>query len=149
MYNGFINEYNTYTNPSEINLGEVFYNGAGFDNQITDEEIVEYEKIREFHETDMRKVTTEQIKTLYLNCTGEELTDINNRLNDWVYLEKYDAYYMEAGDTNYQEISCESGYVKTDGVTYVLNLSNGCITTIKVNPESYGFEFIFISNIVE
>ena len=44
--NGFIISTNTYTKPSEIDLEQVYYNGAGFNNEVSKEELEEYKKIR-------------------------------------------------------------------------------------------------------
>lgn len=155
--NGFIVSTNNYEKPSEINLNELFYNTSV--GGISEEEILEYSKVEEYMHWDMRKITTEEAKRIYENNTGEELTNLRDRLNEWVYLEKYDAYYMEAGDTNHEFVKVISGTVDDSNVIYddktgfengtayyTINLSNGDKVKLKEVYFAGGVEIHFISN---
>lgn len=156
--NGFIINTNNYEKPNEINLNALFYNTSV--GEISEEEILEYSKVEEYIHGDMRKLTTEEAKGIYENNTGEELTNLRDRLNEWVYLEKYDAYYMEAGDTNHQIVKVISGTVDDSNVIYdektgfengtayyTINLSNGNTVKLKAIYEMGGIAEHFISNV--
>lgn len=155
--NGFVINTNNYKKPSEINLNELFYNTSV--GEISEEEIIEFSKVQEYMHWDMRKLTTEEAKRIYEDNTGEELTNLRNRLNEWVYLEKYDAYYMEAGDTNRQFVKIISGTVDDSNVIfnvetgfdngiahYTINLSNGNTVKLKAIYEMGGVAVQFVSN---
>ena len=100
-----------YDSPEKIDLDEVFYTGAGikteplsseeekaFLNAVGDEEIY----------TDVVKLTTSQINDVLLRRTGLSYEQMANPLQ-WIYLPEYDAYYHEAGDTNYAAYICIDG----------------------------------------
>lgn len=133
--NGFIVSTNTYTKPSDINLEEVFYNGAGFNNEISKEELEEYKKITRYNETDIIKITTKQAEELYYNNTGEKLTNLNERLKNWTYIEKYDAYYNEVSDTNFESVSCIEGIMNEEHKIMKIQLSNNRTISLKIDYE--------------
>lgn len=146
--NGFLQS--SYTKPTEIDLDEALYNGAGCDNvtlsedekklysQTSDQEIM----------TDITKLTTEQINTIIKEKTGLTFDDINTKLN-WTYLEKYDAYYFQHGDTNWTTIKCVSGY-KTSSDLYVIKYKGSYIAdysgTSTVTLQKKGTNYLFVSN---
>lgn len=142
--NGFIVSTNTYNKPSEIDLEEVFYSGAGFNNEISKEELEEYKKITKYHETDMVKITTKQAEELYYNNTGEKLLNLKERLKDWTYIEKYDAYYNEVSDTNFESVSCIEGIMNEEHKIMKIQLSNNRTISVKIDYDK-GTHYI-ISN---
>lgn len=142
--NGFIVSTNTYNKPSEIDLEEVFYSGAGFNNEITKEELEEYKKVTKYHETDMVKITTKQAEELYYNNTGEKLWNLKERLKDWTYIEKYDAYYNEVSDTNFESVSCIEGIMNEEHKIMKIQLSNNRTISVKIDYDK-GTHYI-ISN---
>lgn len=100
-----------YDSPEKMDLEEVFYTGAGikteslsaeeekaFLNATGDEEIY----------TDVVKLTTAQINEVLSKRTGLSYEQMANPLQ-WIYLPEYDAYYHEAGDTNYAAHICIDG----------------------------------------
>lgn len=144
--NGFIISTNTYEKPSEINLEQVFYNGAGFNNEVTKEEIEEYKKLTKYHETDIVKITTKQAEKLYYDNTGEKLENLKDRLKNWTYIEKYDAYYKEVSDTNFEEVYCIRGIMNEQDKIMKIQLSNNRTISVKIDYNK-GTHYIISNNI--
>ena len=142
--NGFIISTNTYTKPSEIDLEQVFYNGAGFNNEVSKEELEEYKKIRDYYETDIVKITTKQAEKVYYDNTGEKLENLKERLKNWTYIEKYDAYYKENSDINFEEVYCIKGIMDKQNKVLKIQLNNNRIISIKMDYDQ-GTHYI-ISN---
>ena len=142
--NGFIISTNTYTKPSEIDLEQVFYNGAGFNNEVSKEELEEYKKIRNYYETDIVKITTKQAEKVYYDNTGEKLENLKERLKNWTYIEKYDAYYKEISDINFEEVHCIKGIMDKQNNILKIQLNNNRIISIKMDYDQ-GTHYI-ISN---
>lgn len=100
-----------YDTPADIVLDELFYSGAGMDTErVDDEEIAAYLKETGDEElyTDLTRLTGLQIDTFLQEKTGLSYNQMNRPLT-WIYLPKYDAYYWEHGDTNYQSFRCIAG----------------------------------------
>lgn len=100
-----------YDTPADIVLDELFYSGAGMDTErVDDEEIAAYLKETGDEElyTDLTRLTGLQIDTFLQEKTGLSYSQMNHPLT-WIYLPKYDAYYWEHGDTNYQSFRCIAG----------------------------------------
>ncbi|WP_028234989.1 hypothetical protein [Pseudobutyrivibrio sp. MD2005] len=120
-YNGFL--VTAYNSPEEIDWNEVLFNGAG----IAKESISKSEKNAYIQEygyeiyTDLLGIQAEDIKNFMMDYAGIEF-DGERDLPDWTYVEKYDSYYAQHGDTNYQPFTCTSG-TKT-GNEYVLEFIN-------------------------
>lgn len=142
--NGFIISTNTYTKPSEIDLEQVYYNGAGFNNEVSKEELEEYKKIRNYYETDIVKITTKQAEKVYYDNTGEKLENLKERLKNWTYIEKYDAYYKENSDINFEEVYCIKGIMDKQNKILKIQLNNNRIISIKMDYDK-GTHYI-ISN---
>lgn len=143
-YGFLLSEYDT---PEDVELGEVFHNGAGFSEEMTTQEVEAYLKECDQEEllTDCVKVTANNVEELLQKYLGIGLADMHTRM-DGVYLEDYDAYYHEAGDTNYISFVCESGQVKGD--IYTVKFVNesedvspvyAVETTLKKTAEGYHF----------
>lgn len=143
-YGFLLSEYDT---PEDVELGEVFHNGAGFEEEMTTQEVEAYLKECDQEEllTDCVKVTANNVEELLQKYLGIGLADMHTRM-DGVYLEDYDAYYHEAGDTNYISFVCESGQVKGD--IYTVKFVNesedvspvyAVETTLKKTAEGYHF----------
>lgn len=104
---------------SDIDLSQVFYNGAGITNSVTEEERELYCRTLGIDSAplDMTKITTAQANDFLVRWLGIGLSGISTSLTDydgWVYLEDYDAYYFLHGDTNYQELDFISGEAAAD-----------------------------------
>jgi len=113
-----------YDTPADVDLGEVFYNGAGISSyEISENEKQAYLEANGQEEiyTDFVKITTDDINAFLKEKTGIAYDQMNTGLA-WSYLPEYDAYYSEHGDTNYREIRCIEGYTVDENV-YVLQCS--------------------------
>jgi hypothetical protein len=109
----------SYDDVRNVNLDQVFYSGAGLSEQPQEEEVEAY--LQEIGEkevfTDLFYIPAAKVDELLLEKTGYSLQDMQDVGNDlhMVYLEAYDAYFTEAGDTNYMSITCTSGTENADG----------------------------------
>lgn len=107
-----------YIMPVEVNLGEVFYSGAGASEDISDDEIVAYLRACDQEEmnTDCVKVSKQSVESVLDKRLGLTLDEVN--LSDiGVYLPEYDAYYHECGDTNYMAFTCVEGLANNNVYT--------------------------------
>ena len=147
--NGFVSPFNTYSNPNEINLHVIFYDAFTLpqgNSSLSEDELNAYKATGRPGNTDIRKVTTAQAEQRFLEKTGEPLTNLKSRLS-WVYLEKYDAYYTEGGDTGMVNVVALSGVKNHDG-TYVVNINAGD-TDETVTLKKSGGNYLFVSNIAK
>lgn len=155
--NGFIS-HNIYNNIDNINLDEVFYN-YNANNRPSDDIINEYLRAENADElvTDLTTVSTDEIKAIYKKYTNNDISneEIKNRLK-YTYLEKYDTYCFQHGDTNFVPVKCVSGEKKSNDI-YTINISypewtyyynqeevKSTVLTLKKKGSSY----IFVSNII-
>lgn len=145
--NGFLqSEYDT---PTDAVLEEVFYNGAGVStHSLTAEEETAYEeKMGWGIETDVERLTTEELDRFLLKKTGYSYAEMNAPLK-WVYLEQYDAYVSDHGDTNWREYRCLGGRIQGDiyeiyyQAVYHEENDNGGVLTLRKSDGDY----LFISN---
>ena len=103
------------TNSEGLHTNTVY----GFLNimfKILEEEKADY---KEEIYTDITKVPKKALEELIKNKLNIELTSINGyeEFEKNFYSEKYDCYYLQHGDTNYQQIEFLSGE-KNDDDTY-------------------------------
>lgn len=141
-----------YSDPSKIDLNEVFYTGCGLSTDISEIEKKDLIKNFGFSEDgfmlDYIKIKTPDINNLLLKKVGLTLTEIEKKLT-YKYVSKYDAYYSFHGDTNYIDLKCISGNVTSDGVYIIKYIAyvhssmpiNRIVTFKKVNDR-----IVFISN---
>ena len=137
-----------YTGPSEVDLGEVFYSGAGFQKTLSEEEIAAYLAACNQEElyTDCVKITRSDVEKLLEERLGISLSDTDDE-KIVLYIPEFDAYYHECGDTNYMEFSCVGGLA--NGNVYTLEFKAGMdwnyiysdVQTILEKTES-GYRFI-------
>lgn len=100
-----------YDKPEDVDLEQVFYNGAGFASEsLSEEERAAFLKETGQEEIcgDTVRLTTEQIQNFLIRKTGVSYENITHPLS-WVYLKTYDIYISEHGDTNYMNFTCVSG----------------------------------------
>ena len=76
--------------------------------------------------TDLVCIPEAKMDELLIEKTGHSLQEMRDAGNDLqtVYLEEYDAYFGEAGDTNYLSVTCTSGTEREDG-TVTLECESG------------------------
>lgn len=143
-YGFLLSEYDT---PESVNLDEVFYGGAGIDETMPDEEISAYLAAFEQDElyTDCIKIVRERMDAFLRRKLGIGLEDVPDAFN-WRYLPEYDAYYHEAGDTNYTSYDCVGGTKEGDFYTLHYHTDwlwddpySDCETVLKKNGDEYQF----------
>jgi hypothetical protein len=109
----------SYDDVRNVNLGEVFYSGAGIDRQPTSDETEAYLQAVGQEElfTDLICIPAADMDQLLLERTGYTLQDMQAVGNDvnMTYMEACNAYFNEVGDTNYLQITCTSGTEDADG----------------------------------
>lgn len=111
-----------YDKPADILLNEVFYTGAGLDKEpMKKEEKQAYLQAvgRDEIYTDITHLTTAQMDDFLQKKTGLTYREMNRPLS-WTYLENYDTYYNEHGDTNYRTFTCVEG-TTSDEKTFTLH----------------------------
>lgn len=135
--NGFLqSEYKTAT---DVNLNEVFYNGAGVSaHSLSAEEEAAYEeKVSWGIETDVERLTTDEIDQFLQRKTGYSYAEMSTPLA-WTYLEQYDVYVSDHGDTNWRAFCCTGGRVHGDIYeVYYDDVDNDGILTLKRNGDDY------------
>lgn len=146
-YGFLLSEYDV---PEDVNLGELLYGGAGFGEGIPEEDIPLYLAQTQQEEvyTDCTKMTRQDIENFLQRKLGVGLEDMSRPL-EMVYVAQTDAYYNEAGDTNYVPFACTGG--TRQGDTYTLHFTPaadwftgfGDCETVLVKT---GDDYRFISN---
>ena len=146
-YGFLLSEYDA---PEDVNLGEVLYGGAGFGEWIPEEDIPLYLAQTQQEEvyTDCTKMTRQDIEDFLQRKLGVGLEDMSRPL-EMVYVDQTDAYYHQAGDTNYVPFACTGG--TRQGDTYTLHFTPaadwftgyGDCETVLVKT---GDDYRFISN---
>lgn len=118
----------SYDDVREADLGEVFYSGAGLAERPGEEEVEAYLQAAGQEEvyTDLICIPATKMDELLIEKTGYSLQEMKDAGNDLqtVYLKEYDAYFGEAGDTNYLSVTCTSGTENADG-TVTLECESG------------------------
>lgn len=136
-----------YGSAEFVDLGEVFYSGAGIAEEMTEEDVSAYLRETGFEEmnTDCVKLSKDQIDQFLLKKIGITLDEVQTDFA-WVYVEENDAYYQEAGDTNYVRYHCTKG--TKDGDRYTLlfepeddgsGFYKSCETVLEENDGDYQF----------
>ena len=104
-----------YQRPEEIDWYEVFYNGAGIEQDLTDEE---WEYINENYNDigiDFEALSKAQISEymeLHTECDSRYAE--NPVTDDWEYVSEYDLYVFFHGDTNMVDIDFTHGFKAGD-----------------------------------
>ncbi len=112
----------SYDDVRDADLGEVFYLGAGISEKLTEDEEEKFvqevlNQGKELFDLDKYVISSDNIDKLLTEKTGYVLQDFEDRGNSlpMIYLEKYEVYFSEGGDTNYREFTCTSGIDNGDG----------------------------------
>lgn len=116
---GFL--YSVYADPSEIDLEQVFYCGAGIATEpMSEEEVQAYLSVTGYDEiyTDVTRIEKADLEAFVQKKTGMTYDQMKHPL-EWVYLEEYDIYCNQHGDTNYQPYVCVAGWT-ADETTFTL-----------------------------
>ena len=108
-YNGFVA--GLYSDVSRLPVGQVFYNGAGVDHEMTEaERAAVLEAMGGDPDCPIVAVTTQAADDFLRENTGLGLDQIAGGFGSmWIYLPEYDSYYLAHGDTNYVSVTVTSG----------------------------------------
>ncbi len=111
--------------PTEIDLFEVFYNGAGISHEGTDEQKQAYldRYGQEEIYTDFWVMNKSDVNVFLLEKVGltyDELLAKGNTELEEIYYPEFDCFCLEAGDTNYCMLECTDGVVNEEGTIVTL-----------------------------
>ena len=110
FFNGDITNMNNmllsseYSQPDEINLFELFYNGVGgaFGEVSEDELSMLTELCSDAPYLDIIKITANEMDAFLQEKMGISLAETKKTgLDSFYYLEQYDSYYLIMGDSNF------------------------------------------------
>lgn len=143
--NGFLTV--PFAGPEELDLNEVFYNGAGMEEEpLTEEEREKYEEACLPIETDITRLTGTQINAFLERKAGITMENVTKKL-DWFYMEESDSYIFQHGDTNYCFFICTGGKYLGENIyeihcsvseEYVIDDMER-VVTLRKNGEDYQF----------
>lgn len=140
MTNMLLSSY--YDTAADIDLYELFYNGpTGIQEEVTEAEQTAIGPVA-FEHYPIKTQRTEMDAFLqeYLGVALDETNKKN--LDQFIYLEEYDAYYLLHGDTNFQRCTVTSLEQNEDGtiaLTYEQESGEKGIVTLKGSKGSYQF----------
>ncbi|WP_419015825.1 M56 family metallopeptidase [Dysosmobacter sp.] len=137
-----------YAGPQDINLFDLFYNGAGTWDAPSQAELeqlgvlaVDGSQICPTY-----KLTTAAMDAFLLENTGLTLAQTNKvDLDAFDYLPDYDAYYLTKGDTNYRSVTFTSGEREGSYIRlywkdfYYGSETNECVTLLDRGEGQYWF----------
>ena len=101
-----------YSQPDEINLFELFYNGVGgaFGEVSEDELSMLTEVCSDAPYLDIIKITANEMDAFLQEKMGISLAETKKTgLDSFYYLEQYDSYYLIMGDSNFDWCMVTSG----------------------------------------
>lgn len=139
-----------YDDIRDVNLNEVFYSGAGINDEgLSEQTADEYLKVSGQEElyTDYFALREADIDRFLKEKTGYGLADMHYALHG-CYLPESKAYGREAGDTNYARPQVVDGVKTPDGTYYVryhnpiydiYDEDSDCILTLKKTDDGYQF----------
>lgn len=111
--------------PAQINLYQVFYNGAGVAREGTEEEKQAYMERNDQPEiyTDFIAMDQAEVDEVLLEKVGltyDQLVEKGSRGMEDAHYTETDSFCLERGDTNYIPFGCVDGTVDADGTTVTL-----------------------------
>lgn len=136
-----------YEAPEMIDLKVVFYDGISRDMQMSQAEIDLFDSVTGKNAPlDNVKIPRADLERIFLENTGLTVEGSQKiGLDQMTYLEQYDAYYLEHGDSAYTLYMVESGYKMDDGTVvlyYADRLSSSTgqwQVTLHQQEETYWF----------
>ena len=106
----------SYEQPQEIDLNQVFYAGAGFEQKgITEKErklLLERMPVKEIT-MPVNKVREEDVEALLKQKTGlshEEFLHPLGDLEEWAHIGRYNSWYTLNAETNRKQILCTDAW---------------------------------------
>lgn len=138
----------SYSVPQKVDLDQVLYTGAGMPSEpLTFEESAALQAASgEPILTDVTHLTSQQIEDFLQRKMGISLGEVSSF--NWIYLEQFDSYYREHGDTNRVSFTCSSGWTE-DGMYYLDCQSNDGALRTALTLEQSGDTYLFRSNILQ
>lgn len=139
-----------YSNPGEIDLFQLFYNGIGSTaEQISTEELdllTEMNSAAQY--LDIVKVTADEMEAFLQEKLGIGLEETQKTgLDNFCYLEEYDSYYVIAGDTNLEWCTVVSGIWESDHKLRLVYTKESEEGRWEVTLQKAGAGYLFISNV--
>ena len=137
--------------PEHINLRTVFYDGVSRFSEISQEEMDLYDQIKKDDSPlDYEKIPKEDMERLFYENTGITIAQSQKvGLDQMVYLESYDAYYVKKGDTGYAYWTMEKGVRQEDGTVVILYTPKherpARVGKVTLKPK--GDSYVFVSNL--
>ena len=137
----------SYEQPQEIDLNQVFYAGAGFEQKgITEKErklLLERMPVKEIT-MPVNKVREEDVEALLKQKTGlshEEFLHPLGDLEEWAHIGRYNSWYTLNAETNRKQILCTDAWEQGDQVIIHYQLGKPVIHPLPEDPkESSGTE---------
>ena len=141
-----------YSTPENINLFELFYCGSGLEEALTETELAAviayngWEQTPDCGCTKISRANMDAVLTEYMGLTLADTEKIG--LENFTYLEEYDAYYFYHGDTNYRGMATLFSSGEREGNTIRLFYSDQFmadgdkVLTLKAQGTGY----LFVSN---
>ena len=131
-----------YKEPQELDPNEVLYNGAGIETPPGPEEREAYEAQGHAIETDVFLLTAENIDNFLERKAGIQLHELKKEL-DWIYLESWDSYMTQHGDTNFCYFACTEGWQNGENIELRCKAQftgpQDCTVTLRKTGEEYQF----------
>ncbi len=136
-------------NPSQINLFEVFYNGAGISHAGTEEQIQalldrygQEELYTDFFAMD--KADVDSLLLEKVGLTYDELVVKGNQGMDSIYYPETESFCLEVGDTNYCMFTCTDGVINEEGTVVTLCFEGDdwisrCVTRVNISGGTKAF----------
>lgn len=134
----------TYTDARDVDLARLFYNGIpGAGNVVSEEEraaLIELDSAAEH--LDIIKLARAQMDSVLQNLAGCTLAETTQRgLDQFLYLETYDAYYLVHSDA--LDARCDlSGVRRADGAVTLLCTRNDQTTAATLVETETGWKFV-------
>lgn len=133
-----------YQDVKDINLFQLFYNGTGTPQPVSDREKELLTIVDENAAVlDIIKVTSQEINAFLLKYAGISFSDCNQvGLDEFIFLQEYDAYYLIHGDIEYATCNILSGVHLGDDtivLKYELNKELRYVTLREMNAK---YQFI-------
>lgn len=145
--------YCEYQKPSEIDITELLSQGAGLNKEITEVQQKEYnDKIMEkrgmYPQSSLLvAIKKYDVEDMFEEKTGEKLTDIETKLEDWIFIENGKLYAKSFAGNRYSKVDCRMG--KKEGENYIVytRLDDSPISKyVKVTLKKQGDTYLFVAN---
>lgn len=143
-----------YDEPANIDLFELFYCGSGIVETMTEDELTAVMTKSGIADSidDLpcacEKISHSHMDEILSECMGITLDDTNEiRLEHFVYLSQYDAYYCFHGDTNYRaSINFSSGEREGDEIRLFYNDKFFCDGYKVLTLQEKNGAYLFVAN---